>query len=67
MQQIYRRIPGYFYNLDPEKLGPWKTWTLKNLEPEKPGPWKASTPKKLDLEKYGKRLDMEKWLEKHIL
>ena len=22
---------------DPEKLGPWKTWTLKNLDPEKPG------------------------------
>ena len=31
-------------NLEPEKTGPWKTWTLKNL----------------DLEKRGKRLGMEK-------
>ena len=38
-------------NLDPEKPGPWKNWTLKNL----------------DLEKHGRRLDMEKWLEDHIL
>ena len=22
-------------NLDPEKPGPWKTWTLKNLDSEK--------------------------------
>ena len=22
---------------DPEKPGPWKTWTLKNLDPEKHG------------------------------
>ena len=26
-------------NLDPEKPGSWKTWTLKNLDLEKPGPW----------------------------
>ena len=38
-------------NLEPEKTGPWKTWTLKNL----------------DLEKRGKRLGMEKWLEDHML
>ena len=38
-------------NLDPEKPGPWKNWTLKNL----------------DLEKHGRRLDMEKWLEDHTL
>ena len=22
---------------DPEKSGPWKTWTLKNMDPEKHG------------------------------
>ena len=27
-------------NLDPEKPGPRKTWTLNNLDPEKPGPEK---------------------------
>ena len=27
--------------LDPEKPGPWKTWTQKNLDPEKPEPWKT--------------------------
>ena len=51
----------------PWKPGPWKTCTLKNLDSEKPGPWKTPTLKNLDLEKYGKRLDMEKWLEEHIL
>ena len=30
-------------NLDPEKPGPRKTWTLKNLDPEKLGPWKTWT------------------------
>ena len=25
-------------DLDPEKPGPRKTWTLKNLDPKKPGP-----------------------------
>ena len=25
-------------DLDPEKSGPRKTWTLKNLDPKKPGP-----------------------------
>ena len=54
-------------NLDPEQPGPWKTWTLNNLDPEQPGPWKTWTLKNLDLEKHGKRLDMEKWLEEHIL
>ena len=24
-------------DLDPEKPGPWKTWTMRNLDPEKPG------------------------------
>ena len=38
-------------NLDPENLEPWKSWTLKNLDPEK----------------RGKRLDVEEWLEVHIL
>ena len=42
-------------------------WTLKNLDPGKPRPWKTWTLKNLDLEKHGKRLDMEKWLEEHIL
>ena len=28
-------------DLDLEKPGPWKTWTLKNLDPEKPGPLKT--------------------------
>ena len=49
---------GYFYNLDPDS---------KNLDPEKPGPWNTWTLKNLDLEKHGERLDMEKWLEEHIL
>ena len=26
---------------DPEKPGPWKSWTLKHLDPEKAGPEKA--------------------------
>ena len=54
-------------NLDREKPGPWKAWTLKNLDLGKPLPWKTWTLKNLDLEKYWKRLDMEKWLEEHIL
>ena len=45
--------------LDPDPE-PWtrtlETWTLKT--------W---TLKNLHLEKHGKRLDMEKWLEEHIL
>ena len=28
-------------NLDPEKPGPWKTWTLNNLDPQKHGSWKT--------------------------
>ena len=45
-----------------------KTWTqtLKNLEPGS-GSWKTWTLKNLSPEKHGKRLDMEKWLEDHIL
>ena len=54
-------------NLDPEKPGPWKTWTLKNLDPEKPGPWETWTLKILDPEKLGKQLDVEQWLEDHII
>ena len=28
-------------DLDPEKLGPWKTRTQKNLDSAKPGPWNS--------------------------
>ena len=45
--------------------GPW-TWTL-DPDHEKHGPWKTCTLKNLDPEKHGKQLDMEKWLEDHIL
>ena len=41
-----------------------KTWT-RTLYPG-PGPW-TQTLKNLDPEKRGKQLDMEKWLEDHIL
>ena len=54
---------GYLYNLDPDP----KNLDPENLDPEKPGPWKTSTLKNLDLQKHVKRLDMEKWLEEHIL
>ena len=40
-------------NLDPEKPGTWKTWTLKNLDLKKPGPWKTGTLKTLEPEKRG--------------
>ena len=46
--------------LDPEKLGPWKTWTQKNLGSAKPGPWQTCTLKNLDYEKRGKQLDAKK-------
>ena len=46
--------------------GPW-TQTLKNLYPEKPRPWKTCTLKILDPEKRRKQLDVEKWLEDHII
>ena len=38
---------------------PW-TRTLKNLDPEKPGPWKTWTLKDLNYEKRGKQLDAKK-------
>ena len=49
---------GSFKNLDPdpEKPGPWKTWTMKNLD------LKSLNPKKLR-----KQLVVEKWLEEHII
>ena len=43
-------------DLEPEKPGPWKTWTLKT--------W---TLKNLDHEKRGELLDVEKWLEDYIV
>ena len=46
---------------DPKNLG------SENLNPAKPGPCKTWTLQNLDLEKHGKRLDMEKCLEDHIL
>ena len=47
--------------LDPKNLDP------ENLDLEKPLPWKSWTLKNVDFEKHGKQLDMEKWLEEHIL
>ena len=44
-------------NLDPEKIGPGKPWTLKNLDLEKPA----------RLEKCGKQLDAVKRLKDHIV
>ena len=58
------RSHGYFSNLDPDPgLGP----RTLDPDPEKPGPWKTWALKSLDPEKHGKQLDMEKWLEDHIL
>ena len=34
---------------DPEKPGPWKTWTLKNLNPEKHGPLENLDPDKHEI------------------
>ena len=44
-------------NLDPEKIGPGKPWTLKNLDLEKSA----------RLEKCGKQLDAVKRLKDHIV
>ena len=49
---------------DPEKPGPWKSWTLKHLDSEKAGPWKSWTwkswtLKNLDHEQRGTQLDEE--------
>ena len=41
---------------DPEKPGPWKTWTLKK--------WIL---KNMDPEKRGKQLDVEERVEDHII
>ena len=59
-------------NQDSEKLGTWKAWNLKNLDPKKlvlwrPELWKTWTLQNLDPGKRGNQLDIEKWLEDHII
>ena len=36
-------------------------------DPKKPAPWKTRTLKILNREKRRKQLDVEKWLEDHII
>ena len=53
--QLSEIFNGYFEDLDPdpEKPGPWKSWTQKNLGSEKPGSWKRG--KQLDAKKKIRR------------